>query len=68
MWAEVKGRVILAMARLSGVSIGAVSTAVPRLPETITKETTVHPRETITLKASVSLNFPRLKSSFKIET
>lgn len=64
MWAEVKGRVILATALLSRVSIGVVSTAVPRPPETITKETTVHPRETITLKASVSLNFPRVKSSF----
>jgi len=48
METEIKGRVCLALARL------AVSTAMPRPPETITKETTIDPKETIILKTSVS--------------
>lgn len=52
METEIKGGVCLALAGLPRLSIGA--TAMPRPPETITKETTVHPKETIILKTSVS--------------
>lgn len=59
MWTEIKGRVCLAPAHLLRLNIGAVSTAMPRPPETITKETTVHPKETTTLKTSVSFTLSK---------